>query len=69
MQDGYLDLGLVWKLDFHWAFLGIHDVLYRVDDRYIRNRWALRATSFLALLILQPFWDGLSETHSNQFLS
>ena len=69
MPDRYLDLGLVWKLDLHRAFLGVHDVLYRVDDRYVRNRRALRATSFLALLILQPFWDGLSETHSNQFLS
>ena len=69
MQDGYLDLGLVWKLDLYWVFLRVHNILYRVDDRYIRNRRALGATSLFALLVLQPFWNGLHESHPDQFLS
>ena len=69
MPDRYLDFGLVWELDFHRAFLGINNVLYRVDDRYARNRRTLRAASFLALLILETLWDSLGETHPNQFLS
>ena len=68
VPDRYLDLALVLKLDLHRAFLGVHDILYRVDERYIRNRWALHATSFLALLVLQPFWNGLCETHLEQSL-
>ena len=68
VSDRYLDFSLVWKLDLHQMFLGVHNVLYRVNDRYIRNRRALCATSFLALLVLQPIWNGLRETHPDQFL-
>ena len=51
----YLDLGLVWKLYFYWVFLDVDNILYRVDNRYIRNGWELCAASLLALLVLQPF--------------
>jgi hypothetical protein len=51
VPDRYLDLGLVWKLDLHRVFLGIHNVLYWVDNRYVRNRRALGAISLFALLV------------------
>ena len=55
VPDRYLDFGLVWKLDLHRVILGVHVILYRVGDRYVRNRRALHAPSLFALLVLQPF--------------
>ena len=53
IPDRYLDDGLVQELNRHRMVLGcVNNLLYRVDYRYVRNGWALRATPFLALLVL-----------------